>query len=257
MIRHRIESDALSVQGISHGFFTRLGGVSDGIYSSLNCGYGSGDDTENVTKNRFIVADLLGSTCKRVNTPFQTHSADVIVADGGWEREDAPKADGIVTTHANVVIGVLSADCAPVLFIDPVNRVIAATHAGWRGAVGGVLEQTIEVMRSQGAEKRHIIATVGPAISQDSYEVGDEFLAHFLSIDETYASFFQQNPVTLKQHFNLPGFAVSRLHKCGIKKVSSLPYCTYKCESLFFSYRRNCHNSVADYGRQVSSIVIN
>lgn len=257
MSRPRIMSDALSVQGISHGFFTRQGGVSKGIYTSLNVGYGSQDTTDSVTENRKIVTDILGVRGAPLVTPYQTHSADVVVASESWTPKEAPKADGIVTNVRNLAIGVLTADCAPVLFVDPVNNVIASAHAGWRGAVGGVLENTIETMRSLGAQRRHITATVGPTIGVKNYEVGEEFYDNFMSQNESYSAFFTKNSVTSKYHFDLPTFAVHRLEKCGIKSATGIGLCTYEDESLFFSYRRNFHNSVADYGRQIASIVIN
>ncbi len=257
MSRRRIETDALSIQGISHGFFTRLGGVSEDVYASLNCGFGSNDETSNVSQNRSIVAEILGLPGARVNTPYQKHSADVVITDDGWRQKDAPEADAVVTNTPNVVIGILTADCAPVLFVDDVNKVVAAAHAGWRGAIGGVLENTVESMRSLGAQRRHIRAVVGPCISLKNYEVGDEFYNEFTSVNADYAAFFERNEVSNNHHFNLSGFAVSRLEKIGIKTALSLPLCTYENEQQFFSYRRNTHNSVADYGRQVSAIVIN
>lgn len=257
MSRRRIEANELSIQGVSHGFFTRLGGISNGTYSSLNCGFGSDDEQSNVAHNRSIVADTLGLPGGCISTPYQTHSSDVVIADKDWEHIDAPKADAIVTNTPKVIIGVLSADCAPVLFVDQVNKVVAAAHAGWRGAVGGVLENTIESMRSLGAQRRHIVAVVGPCIGLDNYEVGDEFLDHFLSIDPNYNKYFQKTNGSLKHHFNLTDFALGRLKKTGIKSASTTNNCTYEDESHFFSFRRNGHNSVADYGRQISAIVIN
>ncbi len=257
MSRRRIETDALSIQGISHGFFTKIGGVSEDVYASLNCGFGSNDETTNVSQNRSIVTEILGLPGARINTPYQEHSSDVVITDEGWCYKDAPKADAVVTNTPNVVIGILTADCAPVLFLDNVNKVVAAAHAGWRGAVGGVLENTIESMRSLGAQRRHITAVVGPCIGQDNYEVGEEFYEQFRSVDPDYDSFFKRNEETQNQHFNLSGFAVARLEKIGIQRSLSLPLCTYENTTQFFSYRRNTHNSVADYGRQMSAIVIN
>lgn len=257
MPRRRIEDDNLSLQGISHGFFTRVGGVSEGIYASLNCGFGSNDEASNVLQNRSIVSERLGVPGARVNTPYQTHSSDAVVTHEGWGPDAAPKADAVVTNTPNIVIGVLTADCAPVLFVDPINKVVAAAHSGWRGAVGGVLENTVETMRSLGAQRRHIVAVVGPCIGQKNYEVGREFYDQFMTVDQGYSSFFSLNEKTNNPHFDLSGFAVSRLEKIGVKKAIATPYCTYEDETQFFSYRRNTHNSMADYGRQVSAIVIN
>ena len=257
MSRRRIEDDNLSLQGVSHGFFTNRGGVSGDIYASLNCGFGSNDEASNVLQNRSIVAETLGVPGARVNTPYQTHSSDVVTTSDGWGPEAAPKADAVVTNTPNIVIGVLTADCAPVLFVDPVNKVVAAAHAGWRGAVGGVLQNTVEAMRSLGAQRRHIVAAVGPCIGVKNYEVGPEFYDQFLSIDPDYNSYFILNEETGKHHFDLRGFAVSRLEDIGVQKAIATPFCTYEDQTQFFSYRRNTHNSVADYGRQVSAIVIN
>ena len=257
MLRRRIEDNSLSLQGISHGFFTRVGGASEGIYASLNCGFGSNDEAANVLQNRSIVAEMLGVPGARINTPYQTHSSDAVVTHEGWAPDAAAKADAVVTNTPNIVVGVLTADCAPVLFVDPINKVVAAAHSGWRGAIGGVLEATVETMRSLGAQRRHIVAVVGPCIGQKNYEVGREFYDQFMSVDQKYSSFFSLNEQTNNPHFDLSDFAVSRLEKMGIKKASATPYCTYEDETQFFSFRRNTHNSMADYGRQVSAIVIN
>ena len=181
----------------------------------------------------------------------------MVVTHEGWGPDAAPKADAVVTNTPNIVIGVLTADCAPVLFVDPINKIVAAAHSGWRGAIGGVLENTVETMRSLGAQRRHIVAVVGPCIGQKNYEVGCEFYDQFMTVDQEYSSFFSPNEKTNNLHFDLSGFAVSRLEKIGVKKAIATPYCTYEDETQFFSYRRNTHNSMADYGRQVSAIVIN
>ena len=257
MSRQRIEVNALSVQGISHGFFTRKGGVSSNLYGSLNCGFGSGDEFYNVKQNRDIVSEVLGSLEAPLITPYQHHSSDVIVATEPWSPDQAPKGDAIVTNRDNLAIGVLTADCAPVLLIDPVKRIVGAAHAGWRGAFAGVLENTVDAMTSLGAQKGQIVATIGPALSVANFEVGLEFYQQFIEQDATFDRFFTLNETSQKYHFDLVQFATAKLRKTGIALVESLPHCTYENESLFFSYRRNTHQSLPDYGRQISAIVIN
>ncbi len=257
MSHQRIEVNSLSVQGISHGFFTRKGGVSSHLYGSLNCGFGSGDEFYNVKQNRDIVSSVLGTLDAPLITPYQHHSADVIVATQDWSPDKAPKGDAIVTNRENLAIGVLTADCAPVLFIEPVKRIVAAAHAGWRGAFAGVLENTVEAMVNLGARKDQIVATIGPALSVANFEVGPEFYQQFIERDAKFERFFTLNETSKKYHFNLVEFAAAKLNKTGIALVESLPHCTYENESLFFSYRRNTHQSLPDYGRQISAIVIN
>lgn len=252
-----LKSDALDMKGISHGFFTKEGGVSSGIYSSLNCGFGSGDETSKVWKNREIVAELLNAKTCPVLTPYQHHSGDVIEAIKPWRPGKAPKADAIVTKIPKLVIGVLTADCAPVLFCDPEAKLIGCAHAGWRGALSGVLEATVEAMVSIGATLPNISAVVGPTIGAANYEVGAEFHKEFIGHDEGYERFFKRPTEDAKHHFDLPGFAISRLEATGIGNVSALTTCTYENESLFYSYRRNSHQNIADYGRQISAITIN
>jgi len=257
MTRNRFECNALSLQGFSHGFFTRNGGVSSEAYGSLNCGFGSGDDKYNVEKNRDIVTQTLGALDASIITPHQHHSADVIIATETWEPDTAPKGDAIVTQTNNLIIGVLTADCAPILFIDPKQKIIAAAHAGWRGAFGGILENTIDAMRSLGAKKRDIIASVGPALGVKKFEVGPEFYQQFIDQDPKFETFFSQNETSKKHHFDMGKFITWKLKKAGIDQASSSSHCTYENESLFFSYRRNTHLSMEDYGRQISAIVIN
>jgi polyphenol oxidase len=252
-----IEADNLSiVSGIRHGFFGRKGGVSRGIYASLNCGQGSKDDIVAVIENRARVADHLGGVNGDVQTIYQVHSADVVVVDRLVERDELPKADAIVTKTRGLVIGILTADCAPVLLADPKAKVVAAAHAGWRGALGGVLEATVAAMEAQGAERSRIMAALGPCISARSYEVGPEFLAEFVNVDSAHARFFREPPGKKKPHFDLPGFVLSKLEGLGLKSIESQAHCTYENESMFFSYRRTTHRSEPDYGRQISAIVV-
>lgn len=253
----RLQSTSLSAHnGIAHGFFTREGGVSGGIYASLNCGPGSKDRPEDVAENRRRVADDLGTGAERLVSPYQIHSADVFVAEAPWTRNTAPKADALVTREPGLAIGVSTADCVPVLFADAKASVVGAAHAGWRGALSGVLEATIDAMEKLGAKREAITAAVGPAISQTAYEVGEEFRATFLEADAANARFFAVPAAGAKPHFDLPGYAAMRLRDAGISLVDELDVCTYPQENRLFSYRRSCHRSEDDYGRQISAIVI-
>lgn len=253
--------EALSHEGITHGFFTRRGGVSEGIYESLNCGLGSDDRAENVTENRRRVAQKLGAEGAALLTPYQHHSADVAIVTAaeqdGWASGSAPKADAVVTAEPGVLIGILTADCAPVLFADPQQRVVGAAHSGWRGAVGGVLTSTLAAMEQLGAKRANIRAAVGPTISVKNYEVGPEFVAQFIAQDESYRKFFTDPQDGGRPHFDLPAFVVAQLQAAGIGEVAALDACTYENESLFYSYRRNCHQSIEDYGRHISAIGLN
>jgi purine-nucleoside/S-methyl-5'-thioadenosine phosphorylase / adenosine deaminase len=252
-----IVSDLLKEQdNIRHGFFTRQGGVSTGIYESLNCGYGSGDKSKCVRENRKRVAAKLGIEHNNVLTVRQVHSSRALVADTGWVQESLPEADAIVTAEHGVGIGVLTADCTPVLFCDAAAPVIGAAHAGWRGAKGGVIESVIREMENLGARRERICAAVGPAISQAAYEVGEEFREDFLAEDESNAAFFSDNGNKGKPHFDLPGYCQKRLRLAGIGSIEQMGLCTYGDESLFYSYRRSIHRGEVDYGRQISAIVI-
>ena len=241
---------------VKHGFFTRKNGASDGIYASLNCGFGSGDAQANVTENRRRVAGELGVASSHLITPYQTHSADVVVATAPWTKEDAPKADAIVTKQKGLAVGVLSADCTPVLFADFNAGVIGAAHAGWRGAIDGILEATLEAMIIEGADLGSIQAAVGPCLHQASFEVGPEFDAQFIQTATEYAQFFTQMPNSIRSRFDLPGFVMHRLNRAGVIGATDLANCTYLNESLFYSYRRNTHKKLPDYGRQISAIVL-
>lgn len=241
-----------ALPGIAHGFFTRQGGISGGIYASLNCGLGSQDSRDAVLENRRRVATHLGA--REIVTLYQTHSATALLVDKPPSGE-LPRADAVVTRTPGLAVGALAADCAPVLLADPGARVVAAAHAGWRGAVGGILEAVIAAMEAIGADRRRISAAVGPCISQPAYEVGAEFEAELLALDAANARFFHRPAAAGKPRFDLPGYAVARLRRCGLGAVESLGVCTYSDESLF-SYRRSQHRREADYGRQISAIVV-
>jgi hypothetical protein len=242
--------------GIRHAFFTREGGVSEGIYQSLNGGIGSSDAPEKVRENRARMATALGVAGTHFVTCYQIHSPDVIVAEQPWTREASPRADAIVTRVPGLGIGVTTADCGPVLFADAQAGVIGAAHAGWKGALTGVLDATIAAMEKLGAERGRIAAALGPIIRQPNYEVGDEFVARFHAADDANARFFA--PATRPGHamFDLPGYIRSRLERAEIKSIEDLGLCTYADPARFFSYRRTTHRAEPDYGRHVNAIAL-
>jgi YfiH family protein len=242
------------VSGAAHGFFTRRGGVSAGGYASLNCGLGSKDDPAAVQENRTRVTACLGAA--GLITAHQVHSASAVIAAAPWRREERPRADGIVTATPGLAVAVLTADCAPVLFADPAARIVAAAHAGWRGALGGVIESTLATMEKLGGRRERIRAAVGPAIGQAAYEVGPEFEAEFLDKDAASRPFFSRQGPNRRHHFDLAGYCVQRLARAGVGTVRTLAPCTYAHSDDFFSYRRSRAQNEADYGRQISAIVL-
>ena len=252
-----LESPLLAMagrSGIRHGYFTREGGVSKGIYRGLNVGLGSRDERAAVEENRRRVASWFDQPIEKLATVHQIHSPDVVTVDGAYDGA-RPQADALVTATPGLVLGVLAADCGPILFADPENRVIGAAHAGWKGALTGVLENTIDAMIALGAARGSIIACLGPSISRRSYEVGPEFVERFLEYDRTYARYF--NPSDKEGHamFDLPALTVDRLNAAGIV-AEGLGLCTYPDAERFFSYRRTTHAREEDYGRQISAIAI-
>ena len=254
----KVQADNLSgLEGIGHGFYSSRGGVSTGIYESLNTGLGSKDDPQHVMQNRALIAADLGVDATQLVSPHQVHSPIALIVEGPWqEGVERPKVDALVTNTPGLAIGILTADCAPVLFCDSEARVIGAAHAGWRGAVGGVLDHTIEQMCVLGARKERIMATVGPAISQRIYEVGDEFRDNLASKDPAYDQFFALPLGAAKVHFDLQGFARHRLQEAGLCQTGIVQHCTFGREEQYFSYRRSQKNGHTDYGRQISAIVI-
>jgi YfiH family protein len=243
------------IPGIRHAYFTRVGGVSGGLYASLNVGFGSADDTESVRRNRERALAALGGA-DGLNTVYQVHGCDVAVVDAGWAPQAAPRADAMVTDRPGIALGILTADCAPVLLADPRKRVIGAAHAGWRGAVGGVLAASVEAMVRLGADRGSIHAAVGPAIAQSSYEVGPEFPAPFLAEDAANARFFRPSRRAGHHMFDLTGYVATRLATLGLGQVSALDCDTCAEEDRFFSYRRATLRREPDYGRALSAIVI-
>lgn len=251
----RLSSAALgSLPGVAHGFFTRQGGVSEGIYRALNCGLGSQDDPDRVLENRSRVARALGGATDDVVTVHQIHSATAVAVTGPLARGALPRADGIVTRTRGVVIGALSADCAPVLFADGEAGVIGAAHAGWRGALSGIVEATVSAMEAMGARRDRIRAAVGPCIGPAAYEVGDEFKAQFLAADPSSDRFFSHGGA--KPHFDLPGFVHARAVAARLAQVDAVAPCTFANDSQFFSFRRSQKAGEPDYGRHISAIVL-
>ena len=246
--------DLASLPGIRHAFFTRQGGASAGIYASLNGGVGSADDPAHVAENRGRMASALGVTADRLLSLYQIHSPEIVTVEVPWRPEERPKADGMATRMPGIAIAVASADCGPVLFADPRAGVVGAAHSGWKGAFTGVLEATVTRMEELGADRREIVAVLGPTIGRDAYEVGPEFLARFIEKDETYERFFRPSGRTGHALFDLPAFILDRLNSAGIGKAASLGLCTYSDEARFYSYRRSTHRGEPDYGRLISAI---
>ena len=252
----KLESPLLSaIPGLRHAFFTREGGVSGGIYGSLNGGVGSNDDPAHVEENRRRMAEQLGVTPERFLSVWQTHSPDVVVTTGPWQGTTRPLADAIVTRTEGLAIGATAADCGPILLVDPGARVIGAAHAGWKGALTGILESTIETMEKLGAERSGILAAIGPLIRQHSYEVGGEFVERFIDADAENGLFFL--PAAREGHsmFDLAGFIRMRLENAGVLVIDDTGIDTYS-DQRFFSYRRSVHRKEPDYGRHVHAIAL-
>jgi YfiH family protein len=247
---------SLDATGLRHGFFTRQGGVSKGLYASLNCGVGSGDDAVDVAENRRRVAAALDLAADRLATCHQVHSPTVVAVDEPWPLGDRPRADAMVTRKAGIALGILTADCVPVLFADPSARVIGAAHAGWRGALGGVLDGTVAAMRDLGATLAGIRAGIGPSIGQASYEVGPEFPAPFLAASTDNARFFIDATRPGHFMFDIAGYVRARLSRLGIETVEATGGDTAAEPDRFFSYRRSCLRREPDYGREISAIAL-
>lgn len=240
-----------------HAFFTREGGVSDGIFASLNCGFGSGDDKDKVARNRDIAMERLGLGGAALVTCHQIHSATVITVERGWEPGSAPKADGMVTNRPGIALGVLAADCAPILFADSEAGVVGAAHGGWRGTLSGVGEATVAAMVALGARPARIRAGIGPCIAQASYEVGAEFPERFAVEDPESGRFFARGAREGKFLFDLPGYIAHRLARLGLAAVAHTGGDTAAEPERFFSYRRACLVGERDYGRGLAAIALN
>lgn len=242
--------------GVRHAFFSREGGVSEGAYASLNCGLGSGDDPEKVRENRRRAMAALDLPETALVTAAQVHSSTVAVVEEPWPAEDRPQLDGLVTGTRGLALGILTADCAPVLFADPEAGVVGAAHAGWRGARSGILEATVNAMAGLGARPHAMIAAVGPCIRQDSYEVGPEFRAAFVEGEPEAASLFRPSDRVGHHRFDLAGYVARRLQALGIAALAVLPYDTFADAGRFFSYRRGTLSGQPDYGRLLSAIAL-
>ena len=253
MLQSRLLSD---LSQIRHGFFTRTGGVSDGIYESLNGGVGSKDTPGKVAENRARMAAALGVTPDRFLTPYQIHSPEVVVANEPWAPGDRPRADAVVTRIPRLAIGVSTADCGPLLFADTQAGVIGAAHAGWRGALTGVIEATVAAMEKLGADRGRISAALGPSIRQTNYEVGTEFVDRFVAASGDNQRFFMSAERPDHALFDLPGYIADRVELAGIAAYEDLGLCTYAEPDRFYSYRRSTHRGEPDYGRHISAIAL-
>ncbi len=250
-----LTSPRLELPGIRHAFFTRQGGVSRGLYDSLNVGRGSADEAMDVAENRRRCAAHLGRPGEALSTCYQIHSADALVAEAAW-GDERPRGDAVVTRNAGVVCGALAADCAPILIADAQARIVAAAHAGWKGALAGIAEATVARMAELGGDPSRMVAVVGPCIGPASYEVGLEFLAAFEATDPDHAAFFEPGSRDDKRMFDLPGFVLSRLRSAGVTACEWIGADTCADETWFFSNRRAFRRGEADFGRLLSAIVI-
>lgn len=253
-----IASQLLGHDAISHGFFGRKGGVSTGTYESLNAGFGSDDTPENVSENRHRIAVALGGQAERFVSNHQVHGVEVRVLDENSDFTTRIKADGMVTKTPGILLSALHADCAPVLFHDPIAGVIGACHAGWRGAVAGVTDETVLAMTALGAKLENLVAAIGPSISQKCYQVGQDWVINSAKQDRRIQSHIQIHPED-GPHFDLPGYLARRLERLGVKVDIGTALCTYSHgadDKAYFSYRRNTHFGIADYGRNIAAIMI-
>ncbi|MEM8536237.1 MAG: peptidoglycan editing factor PgeF [Pseudomonadota bacterium] len=241
------------LSGVKHGFFTRVGGASSGVFAGLNCGHGSSDQHEVVRINRARVAEHMGVPEDHLVGVHQVHSSNVVTLMG--QPAVQLKADGMVTATKGLALGVLTADCQPVLFADMSAGIVGAAHAGWKGALNGVLAETVTAMEALGANRNRVSAVIGPAISQDNYEVGPEFRDSFVNVDPAYEAYFAQGEQDRFQ-FDLPAFGMAQLKALGLGHVAWTGHCTYGDPKRFYSYRRSVHKKQADYGRLIAAICL-
>jgi YfiH family protein len=251
-----LQAANLDLPGVRHAFFTREGGVSEGVYGSLNGGVGSKDEPARVQENRARMAARVDVTPERLLVPFQIHSADAQTVREPWPAEARPRCDGLVTREASLALGVTGADCGMLLFADARAGVIGACHAGWKGAFTGMIEATIAAMEAQGARRADIHIALGPAIGAASYEVGPEFSARFLDADRGNARFFSPSERVGHSFFDLQGFIAARVERLEVASFEALGVDTYVDEARCFSYRRSVHRQEPDYGRLVSAIAL-
>ncbi len=251
-----IQFDELKHPNIAHGFFGRQGGYSKGIFASLNCGLGSGDDRAIVVRNREVVAKALGGMEPQIVTTYQVHSANAIVVTKPWKHDERPKVDGMVTNVPGLILGTLTADCGPVLFADRKASVIGCAHAGWKGALTGITDTTVLKMEELGAKRDNIVAVLGPTISKIAYEVGPEFFQRFIDAAPRNKIYFTESARKEHYMFGLPAFLTDRMKAFGIGMVIDSALCTYTREEEYFSYRRATHAKEPDYGRQIAAITL-
>ncbi len=247
--------DLAALPGIRHAFFTRQGGVSGGLYASLNGGLGSQDDPAHILENRRRMADVLTIPREHLLSLYQVHSPDVVVAEGPWSG-DRPRADAMVTRTPGIGLGISTADCGPILFADGEAGVVGAAHAGWKGAFGGIIEATLVAMEGLGARRRAITAVLGPTIGPQAYEVGPEFVARFVAADAGFGRFFRPSERDGHAMFDLPAFIAARFAEAGVGRFVDLGLCTYSDPARFFSYRMTTHRAEPDYGRLISAIAL-
>ena len=245
-----------SLPGIRHAFFTRQGGVSRGVYQSLNGGVGSRDAAAHVAENRALMAEAVGVRPENFLTAYQIHSPDVVTVEAPWATDARPRADALVTRVPGIAVGVSTADCGPILFADATARVIGAAHAGWRGAFMGVIEATIAAMEKIGADRDNIAAAAGPMIRQANYEVGPEFVERFKADSAANERFFTPSPKDGHAMFDLAGYIKARLSTAGIRQIEDIGRCTYADAETFYSYRRSVHRNESDYGRHINAIAL-
>ena len=251
-----LRSGALQAPGVAHAFFTRRGGVSSGLYASLNGGVGSRDEPRSVAENRARMAAAIGVSADRLLVPYQVHSPDALVVEAPWADDSRPRCDALVSATRGLGLAVTGADCGVLLFADPGRGIIGAAHAGWKGALTGVVEATVAAMERLGARRGDVAAALGPTIRQDSYEVGPEFVARFIESDAGATRFFAPSARQGHAMFDLPGFIATRVEQAGVGRFEDLALDTYADESRFFSYRRATHRGEADYGRLVAAIAL-
>jgi polyphenol oxidase len=252
-----LTAESLRLPGIAHGFFTRIGGVSQGVYASLNGGVGSRDSAEAVAENRSRAAVALGVAAERLAVPYQIHSADAASISEPWSSNNRPRCDALVTATPGLALGVTGADCGMILFADRRARIIGAAHAGWRGALSGIVEATVSAMERLGSKRSDVVAALGPCIGRASYEVGPEFVAAFAAAGEDAARYFTPSRKAGHSMFDLNAYIAERAARAAIGAFEDLALDTYADEQRFFSYRRKTHRQEPDYGRLMSAIVLN
>ncbi|GJL94100.1 MAG: laccase domain protein [Hyphococcus sp.] len=256
----RLTAPQLETPCITHGFFSRAGGVSKGIYKSLNTGPGSNDDPDHIRENRRRCAEALGVGNEHLLTAYQIHSADVVHVETLWPKKEntpsPPKSDALVTATPGIALGILTADCMPWLFVDPTNKIIGAAHAGWRGALGGILENTVSAMVRLGAKPENICAALGPSLRQENFEVGQDLVDAFTTKYASAQHFFAPGKSADKRQFDLAGFGARRLRESGVTKIDDVGQCTLGRASEYFSYRASRQQGEPDYGRNLSAIAL-